>query len=61
MHTFKAVLNHALRQGELLPICLSFDLAVMQAIGDVARAAADGSPTRELVGEACKAFATYAV
>jgi hypothetical protein len=61
LHTFKAVLNHALRQGELLPTCLSFDLAVVQAIGDVARAAGDGSPTRELVGVACQAFAKYAV
>ena len=59
LHAFKAVLNHALRHGELPPTCLAFDLAVVQAVGDVARAARDSSPTRELVTEACRAFAKY--
>jgi hypothetical protein len=60
LHAFKAVLNHALRHGELPATCLAFDLAVVQAVGDVARAARDSSPTRELVAEACMAFAKYA-
>jgi hypothetical protein len=60
LRTFKAVLQHALRHGELPPTCMAFDLAVVQAVGDVARAASDSSPTRELVGEACIAFAKYA-
>jgi hypothetical protein len=61
LRTFIAVLNHALRQGELSPTCLTFDLTVMQAIGEVARAAYDGSPTRDPISKACKAFAKYAV
>jgi hypothetical protein len=59
LHTFIAVLNHALREGELPPTCLTFDLTVMQAIGDMARAAHDGRPTQELMSKACKAFARY--
>jgi hypothetical protein len=54
------VLNHALRQGELSPTCLTFGLTVVQAIGDVARVAYDGSPVSELISKACKAFAKYA-
>jgi hypothetical protein len=60
LHTFEAVLKHALRHGELPPTCLAFNLAVVQAVGDVARAARDHSPTRELVTEAWRAFAKYA-
>jgi hypothetical protein len=60
LRTFIAVLNHALRQGELSPTCSTFDLSVTQAIGNVARAAHDGSPTHELTDKACKAFAKYA-
>jgi hypothetical protein len=52
--------DHALRQGELSPGCLTFDLTVMHAIGGVARAAHNGSPTRELISKACEAFANYA-
>jgi hypothetical protein len=57
---FKAVLNHALLEGHLSPACLTFDLAVVHAVGDVVRAVRDGSLTNELVSEACKAFAKYA-
>ncbi|HEY9304877.1 MAG TPA: hypothetical protein VIO95_11360, partial [Mycobacterium sp.] len=60
LHTFQAVLKHALRHGELPPTCLAFNLAVVQAVGDVARAARDSSPTRELVAEARRAFAKCA-
>jgi hypothetical protein len=59
LHTFIAVLNHVLRHGELPPTCLTFDFTVVQAIGDVARAAHDGRPTQELISKACKAFARY--
>lgn len=57
---FNSVLKHALRHGELPPTCLAFDIAVVQAVGDVARAARDNSPTNQLVTEACLAFAKYA-
>ncbi|ORV63930.1 hypothetical protein AWC06_08055 [Mycobacterium fragae] len=57
---FKAVLNHALLEGHLSPACLTFDLVVVQAVGDVVRAVRDGSLTNELVNEACRAFAKYA-
>ncbi len=60
LYAFKAVLKHALRYGELPPTCLAFDLAVVQAVGDVARAASDSSPIRVPVTEACMAFAKYA-
>jgi hypothetical protein len=60
LHTFIAVLNHAMCQGELSPTCMTFDLHVMQAVGDVARAAHEGSPSRELISKACKAFAKFA-
>jgi hypothetical protein len=38
-----------------------FDVALIYAIGDVARAARDGRPTRGAVREACRAFGEYAV
>jgi hypothetical protein len=59
LHTFTSVLKHALRHGELPPACLAFDLEVVQAVGDVARAARDSSPTRELVSEAWMAFTKH--
>jgi hypothetical protein len=60
VHTFKAVLGYVLHEGQLPPTCLLFDLALVQALGDVARAVNDGSPTRELETMACKAFAKFA-
>lgn len=38
----------ALRRGELSPTCLTFNLTVIQAVGDVARAAHEDIPTSEL-------------
>jgi hypothetical protein len=59
LKTFTSVLKHALRHGELPPTCLAFDLEVVQAVADVARAARDSSPTRALVSEAYIAFAKH--
>ncbi len=59
-HAFKSVLKHVLRHGELPPTCLAFDLSVVQAVGDVARAARDNSPTNQWITEACPAFAKSA-
>lgn len=60
VNTFKSILNHVLREGELPPACLTYDLPLVEALGDVARAAQDGSATHELIGEAVREFAKYA-
>lgn len=61
LHAFKHALMHALRTGRLSPVCADFDVGLIYAIGNVARAARDGSRTGDLVREACRAFGTYAV
>lgn len=61
LHAFKAALRHALLTGRLSPICADFDVALIFAIGDVARAVRDGSRTNDLVREACRVFGQYAV
>jgi hypothetical protein len=52
LYSFKVVLQHELRKGDLPPTCLNFGLSLIQALGDVARNVRDGSPTRELAAEA---------
>jgi hypothetical protein len=59
LRTFRVVLRHILERGELPPACLDFDLALIQALGDVVRAVRDGSRTSDLVRDACRAFAEY--
>jgi hypothetical protein len=61
LQAFKSALIHALRTGRLSPICADFDVALIYAIGDVARATRDGRRTGALVREACRAFGQYAV
>ena len=61
LQAFKLALSHALRTGQLSPVCADFDVALIYAIGDVARAARDGSRTGDLVREACRAFGQYVV
>jgi hypothetical protein len=61
LQTFRVVLRHIVERGELLPACLDFDLALIQVLGDVLRAVGDGSRTGDLVRDACRAFAEYAV
>ncbi len=60
LHSFKvAVLKHVLREGDLPPTCLNFDLSLIQALGDIAQRTRWES-TRELAAEAFRAFANYA-
>lgn len=61
LRAFKDAVIYALRTGQLSPICADFDVALIYAIGDVARAVRDGSRTADLVREACRAFGQYAV
>jgi hypothetical protein len=61
LQTFRVVLRHILECGELLPACSNFDLGLVQALGDVVRAVRDGSRTGDLVREARRAFAEYAL
>ncbi len=61
LQAFKDALIHAVHTGRLSPVCADFDVALIYAIGNVARAARDGSRTGDLVREACRAFGQYAV
>ena len=61
LQAFKDAVIYALHTGRLSPICADFDVALIYAIGGVARAARDGSRTGDLVREACRAFGQYAV
>jgi hypothetical protein len=61
LHAFKEAVIYALHTGRLSPICADFDVALIYAIGAVARAARDGARTGDLVREACWAFGQYAV
>lgn len=61
LQAFKHAVIHALRTGQLSPICADFDVALIYAIGDIARAARDGRRTSDAVRQACWAFGQYAV
>ena len=60
LQTFRAVVRHILERGELPSACLDFDVALIQKLGDIVRAARDGSRTSDLVRDAWRVFAEHA-